>query len=105
MGLARVMRQLSKPFRDDFYLIWEQAWGIGCTLRVTFKPDKLTDRSGQSATYIRVSSDLSWSSSGRTVAQATAATTLYTQVIQLAALIEAATDGMELVVEETKKEA
>jgi len=88
------------PYRDcvgSFYLRWDQGWALGCTLNLTFRAREGHDK----RFYTQTIPEVSWSSSGRSLAQATAATVLYTQVIQLAALIEAATDGVELEIEET----
>ncbi len=87
-------------YRDDFCLNFEQAWGVGCNLRITFRPNTTADRHGQNITRIKTTCDLGWSSTNRSLAEATASVALYRQVIELGALIEAATDGLELVIEE-----
>ena len=82
----------------DLFLRWERAWGIGATLcaRVDREGGHKAGYGGQvPCVRFRTSCEVTWSSAGRDVKSATAALALYRQVVDLAALIEAATDGLE----------
>lgn len=89
----------------DLSLSWDRAWGVGASLHVCVEREK-TDKAGYGGRVpcvrFRTSCDIGWSSTGRDVKSATAALALYRQVVDLAALIEAATDGLE---EEVEKPA
>lgn len=89
----------------DLHLSWERAWGVGASLHICVEREK-SDKSGYGGRVpcvrFRASCDIGWSSTGRDVKSATAALALYRQVVDLAALIEAATDGLE---EEVEKPA
>lgn len=86
----------------DLSLSWDQAWGVGANLRVTIQREEGT-KGGYGGRVpcvrFRTSCNIGWSSTGRDVKSATAALALYRQVVDLAALIEAATDGLEEEVE------
>lgn len=86
----------------DLSLSWDRAWGIGASLRVCIEREK-GDKAGYGGRVpcvrFRTSCNIGWSSTGRDVKSATAALALYRQVVDLAALIEAATDGLEEEVE------
>lgn len=93
-------------FLIDFNLSWERAWGVSASLRISIEREK-TDKAGYGGrvpcTRFRTSCDIGWSSTGRDISSATAALALYRQVIDLAALIQAATDGLEEEVEVVKE--
>lgn len=86
----------------DLNLSWDHAWGVTAGLNVA-----VSRENGAKAGYgervpcvrFRTSCEVTWSSTGRDVKSATAALALYRQVVDLAALIEAATDGLEEEVE------
>lgn len=71
----------------------ERAWGYGASLYVRIErtdvrienPDDVAQRAG---TYT-VTTKLSWSSTGRSIAESVAATKLYTELIEVAAEVEA----------------
>lgn len=85
-----------RPARvGDLLLRWDQSWGNGVSLNIVFETEEIEKR-GEKQTQLRVSAELSWPSTSRNVASALTAITLYTQVTQLAALIEAALDGQTL---------
>lgn len=103
-----ITRNLSYEFCSraiDLSLRWERAWGIGATLRILVEREK-GDKAGYGGRVpcvrFRAGCDIGWSATGRDVKGATAALALYRQVVDLAALIEAATDGLE---EEVEKPA
>lgn len=90
----------------DIYLAWDQAWVASASLRISIKVEevKTVDHNGSPVLrkYFRTCCDIGWSSTGRSVQGATAAVALYRKVIDLAALIQAATDGNK--VDEEEKE-
>jgi hypothetical protein len=83
-------------------LRWERAWGVGASLGIRIEREK-GDKAGYGGRVpcvrFRTGCDIGWSATGRDVKSATAALALYRQVVDLAALIEAATDGLEEKVE------
>jgi len=100
-----ICRHLTHDFGSraiDLNLSWDRAWGVGAGLSVA-----ITRENGTKGGYggrvpcvrFRTSCEVTWSSTGRDVKSATAALALYRQVVDLAALIEAATDGLEEEVE------
>lgn len=90
MRIARAPRSFGYRI-GDVTLSWDQGWGIICALRITLThPDK------QDSKRVEVTGDISWSSTGRSVEQAVAAIHLYTQVTQLAALVQSALAGVEI---------
>lgn len=100
-----VSQRLSSGFGGrpvDLNLSWDRAWGVGATLRVCVEREK-GDKAGYGGRVpcvrFRTGCDIGWSATGRDVKSATAALALYRQVVDLAALIEAATDGLEEEVE------
>jgi hypothetical protein len=73
-----------------------RGWSISCSLSVTFMSGELTKvrgrerRAPHQTVYVRRPRvEVCWSSTGRTVAAATAALALYRDVTELAALIDA----------------
>lgn len=81
-------------------LRWEQAWGADIRLEVVFTKETIPAKGNREAhTLIQMRTDLGWSATSRNVASALTAITLYTQVTQLAALIESALDGQTLIEE------
>lgn len=59
------------------------AWAVGITITIRFDPSEGPESFGYSAKC-----DLSWSATGRTVAEATHAVSLYSRAIEMAAIIE-----------------
>lgn len=59
------------------------AWGVGITLKIRFGPSDFNESFGY-----RAKCELSWSATGRTVAEATHAVSLYSRAIEMAAIIE-----------------
>ena len=86
----------------DIGLSWERAWGVSASLRILIEREK-GDKAGYGGRVpcvrFRTSCDVGWSATRRDVKSAIAALALYRQVVDLAALIEAATDGLEEEVE------
>ena len=100
-----IARNLSYGFCGravNLSLSWERAWGVEASLGIRVEREK-GDKSGYggsvSCVRFRTGCQIGWSSTGRGVKSATAALALYRQVVDLAALIEAATDGLEEKVE------
>lgn len=94
--LAKLQQILSgRGSRADLYLRYEQCWGVSCDVTVSFKRDWDARKTDKFATY-NVTCQLGWSSTGRNVADATAAAALYTKCAQLAALFESAFAEIEL---------
>lgn len=72
----------------------ERAWGVAGALYITLERDHDNaivnpDDENQRAYRYRVETKLSWSSTGRTIAEALASTKLYTELIEVAAEVEA----------------
>ena len=91
----RGMKSLNdSTFGGGLSLEFERGWTIGCRLSIRFDLDydsRVTnpDNTKQAVTFFKPVIDLTWSSTGRTVAAATASLALYREVIELAAELEA----------------
>ncbi len=68
-----------------FDLRWERGWGCSCSLAVN-----LTSAEQREKKIWVVEAEISWSSTGHSIASALCATTLHREVIDLAAKIECA---------------
>lgn len=89
----------------DLSLEWDQAWGVNARLRVRIDVEGGSEGAygGRApCSYFRTVCDIGWSGAGRDVQGATAAIALYQKVVQLAALIESATNNVK--VQEEKAE-
>jgi hypothetical protein len=75
--------------REEYSLSvdWERAWSVGCSLRVGFRHETET-YDGKKIRRAYPTVEVSWSSTGRSVAAARASVALYAQVTDLAALVE-----------------
>lgn len=72
----------------DFGYEWERGWAVGCRIHVGFRHEREAyDGKKVRRSYPIV--DVTWSSTGRSVAAARASVVLYGQVTDLGALIEA----------------
>jgi hypothetical protein len=95
-------------YPSSLYLEWERAWTVSCTLSVTFDSEReREEKDGEtvSVTYLTTPKfSVSWGSTGRTTAQAQASVVLYQQIINLAALLEAACSGTWIVSTKTRAE-
>ena len=69
-------------------LLVEQAWAVGATVSIRLETDMALSLASQ-ADIGRIVCEISWSSTGRSVGEATAAMALYRKAVELAALIEA----------------
>lgn len=103
-----IARNLSYGFCGravNLSLSWERAWGVSVSLGIRVERES-GDKAGYGGrvpcVHFRTRCDINWSATGRDVKTAAAALALYHQVVDLAALIEAATDGLE---EEVEKSA
>ena len=83
---------------------WERTWAVGCTLYVNFERN-LEERServskGVSKKYVcevySVKVDVSWSGTSRSPAAARASVALYSQVADLATLIQAQLEPLSI---------
>lgn len=84
---------ISERFGGGVYVNVERGWAVGATLSVSFErvdgtvltnPDNANQRAGEFA----IKTELGWSSTGRTIAEAVAAMKLYSELIDAAAEIE-----------------
>ena len=73
-------------FGGSQHFEWEQAWGVSCTLRVTWNDVPRNNKKKE--VYAAPKCDISWSSTGHDIASARCAITLFSAVADLAALIE-----------------
>lgn len=80
------------------YFNYEQAWGLGACLSCEFKDEKRAVPGGiQKQKYAQCSVlhvKVSWSSTGRSLSEARAAVVLYSQVVDLACMVEAHMNGL-----------
>lgn len=75
---------------DDFYFQFERGWAVGCNLTVAFKPEFTADEyDGKYVAPVKMRTEITWSSTRRSVAESIAAIKLYTEVTQFAAELEA----------------
>lgn len=82
-------------------LNWDQCWCVEADLSVrftveTFQRPTTSSRGPGEDTHLRVQTSIRWSSTGRDLPTARAAAKLYAEVVDLAALIEAAFDNAQL---------
>jgi hypothetical protein len=76
-------------YNDHAYLKTDRAWGVGCNLDIYFEPDYTTVKLDNGEAYrLKPIVKLGWSSTSRSVATALACIHCYTELTQLAALIE-----------------
>ncbi len=80
-------------YAGNTHLTWEQGWGVSASLRVAINREKRVHKRDGTHYYLSVSCEISWSSTGHDVSRALAAITLYRQVTELAALLEATVSG------------
>lgn len=78
---------------DGLTVTVERSWGVNADLYIRYErtDDKTTnpDNSNESAGTYRFTTSISWSSTGRSLAQATASVKLYQELIEVAAEVEA----------------
>ena len=74
-------------FGDWQSFSWEQGWGVGCDLQVTWE-DREVVKNGKKVKQCYPVCKVSWSSTGRSPLEARAAILLYSAVTDLATVIE-----------------
>ena len=94
---SELERMTNRMGSGIYNFTWERGWAMSCTLYVHTSlgnREYLTDDDGTlySYTEYQVKVELSWSSTTRSVAEAQAAITLYQEVTNLAALLQARID-------------
>ena len=75
---------------------WERSWGVGASLSVGFRHGRLEQEETRIIYHKRGDLSVGWSSTGRTPTEAMAAIALYTQVAQLACLLESVLGHLEI---------
>jgi len=79
----RTLERIGKYDHDVFHRDWKRGWGISATLNAKAVPG---ERRGKPIWLLEC--EVSWSSTGHSVASALCAITLYREVAELAALLE-----------------
>lgn len=82
--------------RDYLNIEWARSFGVGCSLSIGLRHGRLEHDGNRIVHQVRAAVEVGWSSTGRGPAEAMAAIALYTQVAQLACLVEAALGRMEI---------
>jgi hypothetical protein len=82
--------------RDYLNIAWERSWGVGCDLSISIRHGGLEREETRVVLHKRAEVQVSWSSTGRGPAEAMAAIALYTQVAQLACLVQAVLDRLDI---------
>jgi hypothetical protein len=93
------------PDRDYLNIAFERSWGVGCDISVSIRHSGLEREETRMVLHKRASVEVSWSSTGRGPAEAMAAIALYTQVAQLACLVQAVLDRLDIAEVELKTPA
>jgi hypothetical protein len=97
----------NEPGFGSLYIEVERAWGVGATLRVNCNMSWTSHETSDGRKFIQgeLSTEVSWSSTGRDLATAQAAVALYQELINLGALVQAAYgDTVGYIVADTVKE-
>ncbi len=102
--LTRLAQLSNHGGRADAYLRYERAWSVDTTIYVNLSKESYEKRQ-ETHWRFRLSTELSWGSTTRGVAESVAAIHLYTQATQLAALLEASINGLPAFEEEPKEKA
>ena len=88
---AQAIENLSTRTSDLYFSFeFEWAWAIGCRLSISTEKDWSATKSGKLLGSIKC--ELSWSSTGRTLAQAAAAIDLYGQTLRFAQYVQSIMD-------------
>jgi hypothetical protein len=82
--------------RDHLAIEWDRAWGANCSLSISLHHASLEQEETRIVHHVRASVELSWSSTGRSPAEAVAAIALYRQVAELACLLESVLARMDV---------
>jgi hypothetical protein len=96
------VRGVKAPYGDGLTVEVERGWAVSATLYVRMERDydrvvTNPDNSDQKAFHYTLKTEVSWSGTSRSIAEATASVKLYQELIELAAEIEA-TIGRERIV-------
>lgn len=96
--INKVSRLLGREFHSQvsLYFRWEQAWGISASLDVAVDLSDIVEN----LRTVTVECSVSAPSTGRSIAQALAFSTLHRQVTELGALIEARLNSVRIESEE-----
>lgn len=97
-ALVKSIHDGPSGFLSDLNLRWDQGWSLEATLHVKIRTEQKVRLDGP-AMILECTTDMSWPSSGRSIAEATVAVALYREIIELAALVEATLHGATLLID------
>lgn len=92
-----VEQRLADAARNDYLnIVLDRGWGISCGLNISLRHGGLEREETRMVLHKTARVEVSWSSTGSEPAEAMAAIALYTQVAQLACLLESVLGRLDI---------
>lgn len=88
---------MPEEISDFIYIEIERAWTVGANISIRFQNDRKlfeTETGKLMVSFCKLRTEITWSSTGRTVEQAQACIDLYQEMVNLARTLEVSFEGM-----------